>query len=460
MGIELLGLSLESSMESLDLNDPKRIRNHVTDVSMDSNGGSQDGSKLYKNSNEGSEDGSESYKDSNEGSEDGSESFKDSNEGSEDVSESNKDSNEESQDGSGFSKDSNQESDEGSKGCMSSNERCKTQIGFSFDSDDEESSSACEYISSWLARMEKRLDFIYDYEEPEYGELEQEYLSGTDGKICDPYVLLRETDERIEEMRSLRTYKPINLLRGRCFIKLKDGTELQGTWRQGRREGPGVATTPDLEKLGVLAVSGNYRDGVLQGLGRVHMLDESIWDGWFLNGKLHGPVRGYCKVAGMIWLGYYGGGSPTGPCWRRVEGGSWLIGTDGEGGGDSTYLYPDLATALVGRWRNGQMISAYPARLKSWEEINGVCVPNFQIISKIEYRRWISSSSDITCPPHQPDIYEQQFVRVIKSRVEGGGEGLVAVKDIQPGTLISFYNGVRFKVGETIGITGYGIYNL
>jgi len=35
---------------------------------------------------------------------------------------------------------------------------------------------------------------------------------------------------------------------------------------------------------------------------------------------------------------------------------------------------------------------------------------------------------------------------VIKSRVEGGGEGLVAVKDIQPGTLISFYNGVRFKV--------------
>lgn len=133
MGIELLGLSLESSMESLDLNDPKRIRNHVTDVSMDSNGGSQDGSKLYKNSNEGSEDGSESYKDSNEGSDDGSESFKDSNEGSEDVSESNKDSNEESQDGSGFSKDSNQESDEGSKGCMSSNERCKSQIGFSFD---------------------------------------------------------------------------------------------------------------------------------------------------------------------------------------------------------------------------------------------------------------------------------------------------------------------------------------
>ena len=67
----------------------------------------------------------------------------------------------------------------------------------------------------------------------------------------------------------------------------------------------------------------------------------------------------------MIWLGYYGGGSPTGPCWRRVEGGSWLIGTDGGGGGDSTYLYPDLATALVGRWRNGQMISAYPARYRS-----------------------------------------------------------------------------------------------
>ena len=103
-------------------------------------------------------------------------------------------------------------------------------------------------------------------------------------------------------MRSLTTYKPVTMLRGRCFIKLRDGSEIQGTWRQGRRDGTGSLSSPGLERLGVLAVAGNYRDGVLQGLGRVHMLDGAIWDGWFLNGKLHGPVRGYCKVGFFRYL--------------------------------------------------------------------------------------------------------------------------------------------------------------
>ena len=64
----------------------------------------------------------------------------------------------------------------------------------------------------------------------------------------------------------------------------------------------------------------------------------------------------------MVWIGYYGGGSPTGVCWKKVEGGGWLIGTDGIGGVDSSYLYPDLNTALVGRWKYGDLVSAYPAR--------------------------------------------------------------------------------------------------
>ena len=28
------------------------------------------------------------------------------------------------------------------------------------------------------------------------------------------------------------------------------------------------------------------------------MLDGSIREGWFRDGQLHGPVRGYCKVTG------------------------------------------------------------------------------------------------------------------------------------------------------------------
>mgnify|MGYP001333658270 FL=1 len=32
-------------------------------------------------------------------------------------------------------------------------------------------------------------------------------------------------------------------------------------------------------------------------ISRVHMVDGSVREGWFLNGKLHGPVRGACKVS-------------------------------------------------------------------------------------------------------------------------------------------------------------------
>jgi hypothetical protein len=53
---------------------------------------------------------------------------------------------------------------------------------------------------------------------------------------------------------------------------------------------------------------------------------------------------------------------------------------------DTAYLYPDLRTALVGRWLAGQLISARPARLCSWQEVEGVMVPAFQFTAKTEFR--------------------------------------------------------------------------
>jgi hypothetical protein len=43
-------------------------------------------------------------------------------------------------------------------------------------------------------------------------------------------------------------------------------------------------------------------------------------------------------------------------------------------------------TGLVGRWHAGQLVSARPARLFSWEEVGGVLVPAFQFTAKTEFR--------------------------------------------------------------------------
>ena len=63
------------------------------------------------------------------------------------------------------------------------------------------------------------------------------------------------------------------------------------------RYGAGGTASRALEQLGVAALSGSYEAGLLQGRGRLHMLDGSIREGWFHNGRLHGPVRGITKVS-------------------------------------------------------------------------------------------------------------------------------------------------------------------
>ena len=60
------------------------------------------------------------------------------------------------------------------------------------------------------------------------------------------------------------------------------------------------------------------------------------------------------------------------------------------------------------------------------------------------YRTDISGFSVISATPLEPDPYEANLVRVGESTVPGGGEGLFAARDIPSGTVLSFYNGVRF----------------
>ena len=101
---------------------------------------------------------------------------------------------------------------------------------------------------------------------------------------------------QVEEILSINSSKRLNRISGRCAVKLRDGTEIMGSWRDGVRQGLGSLCSPHLENLGVNMLAGSYSDGRLTGVARLHMKDGSIREGWFLNGFAEGPFKGDIKV--------------------------------------------------------------------------------------------------------------------------------------------------------------------
>ena len=75
--------------------------------------------------------------------------------------------------------------------------------------------------------------------------------------------------------------------------------------------------------------------------------------------------------SGLVWLGHY-----TGICWQAVLGEAWLVGQlnifGQMTGPDVTFLYPDLKTALVGEFRNGELVSAFNSRVVGIKEELGI----------------------------------------------------------------------------------------
>ena len=77
-----------------------------------------------------------------------------------------------------------------------------------------------------------------------------------------------------------------------------------------------------------------------------------------------------------------------------------------------------------------------------------------------EYSYLPSSKDEIRFPQDWRDPYEVQLMEVRQSHIEGGGEGAFAIKELRPGTLVAFYNGIRLKQDEKTPYedTGYAIW--
>jgi hypothetical protein len=93
--------------------------------------------------------------------------------------------------------------------------------------------------------------------------------------------------------------------------------------------------------------------------------DTIVTDCFFKDGIIHGPVRkiGMKKFREfrrqLLFVGHFRNGKPFGPCWEYREGGGFVHGSPDSSGaftGDRlAFIYPDMCTALFGKFNDGVM---------------------------------------------------------------------------------------------------------
>ena len=136
-----------------------------------------------------------------------------------------------------------------------------------------------EWLSSTFSM--KRVETNEIYPEPEHDTSDD----STHG-IFDPYVSIQHEDVKNIEGKTDKRGAPF----GKCSVTLRNGDELFGSWREGRREGLGNTSGPSLEARGIKIIQGYYTRGRLQGRGRVKMVDGCQFECDFVDSRAEGWV--------------------------------------------------------------------------------------------------------------------------------------------------------------------------
>jgi len=247
-------------------------------------------------------------------------------------------------------------------------------------------------------------------------------------------------------------------VKGDCSIFLENGYELNGSWRKKRRHGAGLICGPPLEAKGIKVIWGKYVGGHLSGKGRVSLLNvDCTLEGEFVNGKLHGPVRGLTTKGRLAWAGLFKNGKSYGASWRGCVGGGFLYGSVGPNGlftgNKNAYIYPDMSTALYGKFQDGKMVETVPVDIsRSYLDKSGTMLRlrfGKAAFRAPIYRYWPSGLDFVGVPPLQDDPFEHKYIYVGQSKMsEFAGDGLYVKRDVPANTTISFYNGIRVQPGE------------
>jgi len=199
-------------------------------------------------------------------------------------------------------------------------------------------------------------------------------------------------------------------MEGPGTLDFLDGTKLEGNFIRGSLNGEGTLTCSN----GVRMV-GQYVDGLLQGAGTEFGPDQKkVFEGNYFEGLRHGPGK-------MIY--------PFG--WIQ---GVWELGVLQ---GKAEYYYPDQSR-IVGIWKDGALVEGR------------FCESGSDVLSEEVYCEDISTKKLISKYPLKRDPYESRLSHARASTIIGAQDGLFASKDIEAGTVVCFYNGIRtsLKKGE------------
>jgi len=134
---------------------------------------------------------------------------------------------------------------------------------------------------------------------------------------------------------------------------------------------------------------------------------------------------------------------------KKMPGGGVLYSDTSQFSGNNiVYVYPDNRTALKGHFDKAEMVSS-----SFCEVVWQTCSKTFMIVENLDPCKEIFEYSPATkilfcSSPLQSDPYEEQLVEVKDSLIVDAGQGLFAKKDVEQGTVISFYNGVRVDHDE------------
>ena len=162
----------------------------------------------------------------------------------------------------------------------------------------------------------------------------------------------------------------------------------------------------------------------------------------------------------MLQVVYYKNDTPIGVAWRRLIGGSYLVGKLDKESGEFTgkdvlYLYPDLISGIQGQFEDSKLIAGYNCTVEYVEldKESGVLIPKVtklqcDTMNNFTVKRDVSTSKRISKTPLIRDEWEKQKVEVRGSEVKtedglDAGEGLFAKAKIENGQVVALFNGVR-----------------
>ncbi|XP_028314817.1 histone-lysine N-methyltransferase SETD7 isoform X1 [Gouania willdenowi] len=231
---------------------------------------------------------------------------------------------------------------------------------------------------------------------------------------------------------------------GFCTVTFSSSDRFEGHFIHGEKNGKGKFFFFDGSTL-----EGFYVDDALQGHGVYTYEDGAVLKGTYVDGELNGPAHEFDAEGHMVFKGQHKDNVRCGECWLYNPDGGCVFGAvnkDGEMTGNSlAYIYPDNFTGLYGSFVDAELIQAEVAQIVFGQDEK----PRFKTShNSPKYSYDKSTSSCIATHALLPDPYESLRVFVANSKIKGAGQGLFAKVDVEPDTVMAFYNGVRITHSE------------